>query len=369
MYSLIVHQLKAFLDSYDGEIGFAIVGDSEIVLNQISKMPYLFKSWTGSRLQEIKENVPNLDVDWLHVRSEHNCADCLTREFYKIPSELPWAKFSMNVDESSFRNVNTINVRHLPEVNKKEVSIQTASLSMPSSGLSSLQRFLSVQMPLVRLEKRQAQTSTLHPGNKIVMKLLENCNYLTAVNALARIFKWKSKEIMSVCQENATNLIFTIFQMQQADYVRNFRGNTFTMKNDGNLCTILVGWDTCYGSTQLKLIPHNTLLCEKICEYFHNKCHGSDSYVRSDILKNNMYLPHALKILAKYRKRCTVCRKRAQKQLITKMGQIGENRLNHSSPFQYLQSDLIGPFFATEFVNQRRSRKIWIMTSICHFSR
>ena len=165
MYSLIVHQLKAFLNSYDGEIGFAIVGDSEIVLNQISKMPYLFKSWTGSRLQDITENVPNLDVDWLHVRSEHNCADCLTREFYKIPNELPWAKFSMNVDESSFRNVNAINVRHLPEVNKKEVSIQTASLIMPSSGLSSLQRFLSVQMPLVRLEKRQAQTSALHPGN------------------------------------------------------------------------------------------------------------------------------------------------------------------------------------------------------------
>ena len=113
----------------------------------------------------------------MHVRSEHNCADCLTREFYKIPNELPWAKFSMDVNESSFRNVNSINVRHLPEVNKKEVSIQTASLSMPSSGLSSLQRFLSVQMPLVRLEKGQAQTSTLHPGNKTVMKLLENCNY------------------------------------------------------------------------------------------------------------------------------------------------------------------------------------------------
>ena len=97
---------------------------------------------------------------------------------------------------------------------------------------------------------------------------------------------------MSVCQENATNLIFTIFQMQQADYITNFRGNTFTVKNDGNLCTVLVGRDTCYGSTQLKLNPHNTLLCEKICEYFHNKCHGSDSYIRSDILKNNVYLPH-----------------------------------------------------------------------------
>ena len=130
----------------------------------------------------------------------------------------------MDADESSFRNVNSINVRHLPEVNKNEVSIQTACLSVPSSGLStlypsassqiygtpitsqtglsSLQRFLSVQMPLVRLEQGKAQASTFHPGNKTVMKLLENCNYLTAVNALARIFKWKSKEIMSVCQES-----------------------------------------------------------------------------------------------------------------------------------------------------------------------
>jgi hypothetical protein len=34
-----------------------------------------------------------------------------------------------------------------------------------------------------------------------------------------------------------------------------------------------------------------------------------------------------------------------------------------------LQSDLLGPFEISEFVNKRGTRKVWILSSICHFSR
>ena len=388
LYSLICHQLKDFFSSYDGLISYSILGDSEIVLNQLMKMPYLFKAWTGSRLQEIRENVPDAEVNWIHCRTEDNIADILTREHYKDPRLLPWAKFSLPIEEGSWRKLTgSIDVASLPETNRKEIhqnAVVASSMSMTlpqasagqgvrtpiQTGLPTLQHFLSVETPLVRLEQECAQVPDLHPANEIMTELLQRNNYQATINVIARIFRLASKESIANCQEKANNLIFMVFQMQQADYMKNFRGNSFVVvPSDGKLCTRLIGRDTCYGPTILKLIPHKTLLCWKICEQFHNQCHGSDSFVRADILKHGMYLPQALKILSKYRRRCPTCRKRAQELLVTKMGQIGENRLNAAAPFLRLQSDLIGPFLATEYVNQRKTRKIWLMTNICHFSR
>ena len=40
-----------------------------------------------------------------------------------------------------------------------------------------------------------------------------------------------------------------------------------------------------------------------------------------------------------------------------------------SAPFEYLQSDLKGPLYIQEHVNKRGTRKAWILTNICHFSR
>ena len=51
------------------------------------------------------------------------------------------------------------------------------------------------------------------------------------------------------------------------------------------------------------------------------------------------------------------------------MGSIGQRRMTSSAPFEYLQSDLKGPLFISEHVNKRSTRKVWLMTNICHFSR
>ena len=51
------------------------------------------------------------------------------------------------------------------------------------------------------------------------------------------------------------------------------------------------------------------------------------------------------------------------------MGTVQKESLTVSAPFVLLQSDLIGPFKIKEYVNARGSRKIWLTTSICHFSR
>ena len=53
--------------------------------------------------------------------------------------------------------------------------------------------------------------------------------------------------------------------------------------------------------------------------------------------------------------------------LYTKMGTVGERRLNCSAPFEFLQSDLFGPYLISEHVNQRSMRKVWVMCNVDHF--
>ena len=111
------------------------------------------------------------------------------------------------------------------------------------------------------------------------------------------------------------------------------------------------------------MIPKKTALSKKIVSTYHDLRHASDVSVRAAIIKDGYYLPSALKQLAKYRRRCVVCKK------YTKMGTIGEHRLTPSAPFEFLQSDLKGPLYIQEYVNRRNTRKVWLLTNICHFSR
>ena len=106
-------------------------------------------------------------------------------------------------------------------------------------------------------------------------------------------------------------------------------------------------------------------------QHFHNTVlpHGSDVSVCAKILRAGYYLPHNLKKLAKYRNNCVICRKIKMRYLYTKMGSIGPRRMTPSAPFEYLQSDLKGPLFISEHVNKRSTRKVWLMSNICNFSR
>ena len=45
----------------------------------------------------------------------------LTHEFYRAPSELPWAGRSIHVVQENNRKVDHINVVNLPESNHKEI--------------------------------------------------------------------------------------------------------------------------------------------------------------------------------------------------------------------------------------------------------
>ena len=85
LYALLQDQLREFLLLFSGKIKFEILSDSEIVLNQIGCLPYMFKPWVRARIQEIRENVDE-KVVFMHVPTQDNIADILTRPYYGPPA-------------------------------------------------------------------------------------------------------------------------------------------------------------------------------------------------------------------------------------------------------------------------------------------
>ena len=101
VYCLIKEQLASFLAEFKGKVSFEIIGDSMIVLNQIKSHSYNFHTYAAARIQEIIESTLGYSISWLHVSSQNNVADILTRKFVKNPCELPWVSPSMIISEES----------------------------------------------------------------------------------------------------------------------------------------------------------------------------------------------------------------------------------------------------------------------------
>ena len=378
LYRIVKEQLSMFLESFKGEVVFQMVGDSLIVLNQIRKPSYNFNSFVSCRISEIQETV-ELPIEWYHVKSKSNISDLLTRSFDGDPGDLPWIKHGDNIpldDGDSLTEINVVPTESLPDINKKEVMMNSNIISTgrgDGEGLSDFKRLLFYH----KMTQHQANNEESELKTMIVRLMNKVSSYFKVVNIIAFILSWKNKnDTFRQCQDKSTKLIFSIFQKENETYITNFKGNMFytiSRNFNGNKLYYVTGRETQLlpDSLTLLLIPPKTVLLKLLAKSFHNRYHyygGSPSYIRTQIMRK-FYLPAALKILKSLQDRCSLCRRRVKKAMHAMMGQVGVDRLKYSQPWISAQMDLTGPIRIKDFVNQRSSRKIWLLTAIDDFSR
>ena len=150
LYALLQDQLREFLLVFGGKVKFEILSDSEIVLNQIGCLPYMFKPWVGARIQET-----NIDekVVFMHVPTADIQADILTRAYYGPPASLPWVGHSVQLVQKNNKQVKHINVTNLPESNTREIPNKQCTsvlltLNSASRQLGSTDHSQSTGLPL-----------------------------------------------------------------------------------------------------------------------------------------------------------------------------------------------------------------------------
>jgi hypothetical protein len=214
-----------------------------------------------------------------------------------------------------------------------------------------------------------------YKANELIQGILKrNSNYFRIKNIISRILQWHpahKEKSLSDLSHLAENKIFQEYQKEASTYIKNFRGNMFYTFQQENIL-MLKGRDTIHGETKYKLVPTKSLLYDRITETYHAKYHrmaGSPVYIRAQMLSDGYYVPHVVKRLSSLQDKCPHCRGRIKRSLHTAMGQVGEKRLNCSAPFTSSQADLIGPYSVKEYFNTRGTRKLWLLVSICNFSR
>jgi hypothetical protein len=99
---VVCNFLRDFLSGV--EYSIEVLSDSQIVLNQIRSLPWLFKPWVSAKLAEIRETLPTDGAEKLvvfkHVTTAHNVSDRQTRLCYEEPQNIPWLNNSLCIDES-----------------------------------------------------------------------------------------------------------------------------------------------------------------------------------------------------------------------------------------------------------------------------
>ena len=379
---IILHFLEDFLKNKDYQL--EMIGDSSIVLAQIMSLPFLYKSWSGTRLHEIQELTSGKNVTFYHCPSQANIADINTRVFTDQPENIPWwGKPSLEIDESVYKSPKMQKLEELPDTKKQDIhiSVQNSLKIKPGVEASSapgirlpLIQLLSVATPL---ERKTEVIESAHISFDIVDELLKRKSYEKTVRILARVLQWSPRnknETFIQCQEMATDIIFCCYQNQNIKYIMDFGGNLFSkisstddLKTDP--CKLQVRENN-LGPEFLRLAPKKTLLFSKLIEAIHCQDHASDGYCRLRSLRQGFYIPTALIYFGKYRRSCPVCRKKANKKLVIKMGYVGENRSPKSRNFmESMVSDYCGPFKMKSVTNERTKTKFWLMLNTCNYTR
>ena len=363
LYEILKSELKDFIEEFQGEINFEMIGDSTIVLSQIQKHSYLFKSWVKSRvfeIQRITDKLQNKNISWHHCPGSTNVADVNTRPF--TGERLPWeSDFNQNFCFPEFNG--NIEILELPEHEKKLIHSNNISLTKEIS---------LNQIILFHLYINDQKIRNQIPVIDHIFK--QSSKYFKSVNILARILFWKEKYFdknicFSQCQDKATLLIVKHFQGKHLDQLEKFKGHIY-YKEEIDDVIYLRGRETLVGQTKMYLIPKNCKLFNQIASSFHRKYEGSVNYIQAQIINAGFYMPALTKKLISIQKKCPRCRRKIKKAETQKMGMIGSTRLFPNRPFFSVQMDLAGPFFLKHPVNKRKATsKIWLLLTICNFSR
>ena len=295
-------------------------------------------------------------------------ADISTRVCFKHPSEIPWFSGDLKIDERFHTSPVGQNVANLPDVKRQEVTVQNQASSVLNPVVT-LQNLLTVKLPL---ELKTTVERKKHKSFELIEEILTRNEFSRAINILARIFQLFNKSLdLHDSQEKAKEKIVGVYQNENQEYIKSFRGNIFskiTPVEEGKP-TMLQVRENQMGQEFLYLVPKQCLLNKKLIEHFHKVTdHGSDLYIRMWAIREGFYIPNALPALAKYRRSCLICRKRADVRVVIKMGHVGDRQLI-TGFMETVCSDFCGPFLMKNPVNQRATRKYWLMITIDDMSR
>lgn len=116
------------------------------------------------------------------------------------------------------------------------------------------------------------------------------------------------------------------------------------------------------------LLPHNHAFSRLYVKKVHDRAHLSENKIMANVRSRYWIVKGGL--LAKsIRKHCFECKIRKKIHMTQIMSPLFPVRYTATPPWRKVGIDLFGPIEVRDFVNQRKSRKCWILVIICKGTR
>lgn len=341
---LLSRLMKKFLSIYPQRLGeLYIWSDSTIALCWVNSDPSKWNSFVSNRVLEIRENVPQ--VQWCHINSKENPADCLSRG---LDAE-KLSTFSLWFDGPSILS----NHNFIPPIfnSSKQVNCQQEIKSVA---------LINVNQPLLD-DKMLERFSSF---TRMIRTLAYCIRFAIITRKLNNNLRGK---ILSVSElETTTNKIISLIQ-----YL-NFHNEIILLQNKEPILTgklkslnpfldenqlLRVGGRLKFANIHLNqkypIILPNHHVTELIVRYEHTRL----GHASAQLLLSNLRLKYwplgGRRYVKKIIFQCLTCFRFRSVRAQQIMAQLPPNRIVQSRPFQNVGVDLAGPIL----IRQSRIRK------------
>ncbi|XP_066596264.1 uncharacterized protein [Prorops nasuta] len=326
--------------------------DSTIVLHWIRKSPIELKTYEANRVAEIQE-LSEL-VDWRHVRTYENPADCLSRG--QTPSEFVQNKTWFN----------------------GPAWIKMSEDRWPKS--------IQILIPNNYGERNEACLLIRNNGNEILEKISSYSRLIRIIAYCLRFIKGnkQGRELSNEEIKQAETRILKLIQAEKFSLElkclkdsRNIKENRLAslspfLNDDGLMC---VGGRLKNAKIPLSqkhsiLLPAKNHVTDLIIRNFHENLYHAGVQTTLYSIRQRFWIPDGKNQVRKIIRNCVRCRRFNAKTINYKMADLPMSRVEVSTPFYHTGIDFFGPMFIKEkkYRNQKRL-KVYGCVFICMASK
>ena len=363
--------------------------DSAIVQAMIHRDSYGFNTFAGLRIGEIqKKSNPN---EWLHISSDQNIADILTRG--ASPCSLLQGSVwqcgpSWLVEDEDKWPVSTVQqmsgVVDKAEIEKYEVgpkigskvkksvgkcvfeqdlsTVAVIDINLLSSRISSLQKVLRIVAYVLRWIFKYDKAPHGHCMSRLVVTG-PNYNDIPPVSASEISDAWKVA--VALAQQDLTDKdVQRLVPSKNFIKLENYEFKISHIVLGGRVKNIP---KTFSQEENIPIIKSGSF-AKLVVQYYHNRSHAQVDTVVS-FVRNDIWIIGARKLASAFDRKCIDCLRKRQARAEQVMGDLPECRVSEEFPaWSSVNMDLFGPLEVRDEVVKRGPRvckKIWGIIFVC----
>lgn len=357
---LVCELLNHVADGYEGSIKIDSItawSDSSIVLAWLKTQPHLLQTFECNRVQYIQDSPRKMQ--WRHVPSEANPADCASRGVtaeelinHQLWWDVPW----LEREESEWPQKSTtrtpINIPGFKKVintstvQEEPWDIQLLDRVSSFPKLINTTAYVLRYISNLRADKDQRNNSkilSLHETRRATeywIKRVQDLEYQAEIGQLKQ-----NKRVITSLQK------LSIFLDEQG-----------VIRVGGRLKHSKLS----YGARHPILLPKDNKFVQLLVEYYHKShCHvGTNGLIA--ILRRDYWITSVRKQASRTIRRCTRCFRFAAAEQPPRMADLPADRVRRARPFAGVATDFAGPYLVkSSLLKNARSVKAYICVFVC----